>query len=765
MAHKRKTLETIWPDLEDGVTTLLDDLSQGFSIARWMALYSSVYDYCTTSSKQNPSSSRGGQGKTSGANFIGESLYFKLKSFLQDRMRSLLKGAEKKLDDGLLQYYWSEWSRFTQAMGIISHIFDYLNRHWIKRESEDGKKEVYRIYQLSLVVWRENLFKPLKNRLTTALLALIEKDRNGEQIDTYLVAGVIESYVSLGLHRERPGETTFDVYQECFEEEFIATTEIYYTSESCSFIEENSVADYMRKVDIRLTEEMRRVQQYLHQSTQAKLLEKLDRVLIEKHKEAMWSEFKNLLELDQIDDLGRMYCLLNRVNMLDALLQTLEMHVQVKGVEAIAKCATQALSDPKLYVEELLKVYKKFSNIVEVAFHNDTKFVASLDKACRRFINENEVCKLAKSASKSPELLARFADSLLKKSAKNPEEQEMEILLNDLMTVFKYIEEKDVFMTFYSKSLARRLIQGTSASEDLESAMIGKLKLSCGYEYTSKLQRMFTDISLSRDLQERFKTWLEAKKNITDLGVDFSVMTLTSGSWPWQAPVSTFTIPVEMQSLEQHYVEFYSAEFCGRKLNWLHQYSKGEVKTKYLPACRAGYVLQCSTYQMGVLCAFNSAEAHTFSELQILTQLAEPQLKSVLKTLLKTRLINSDPVVDEAATVIDKAVVFTLNKNFKSKKVRVNINIRVEAEQLDERKKTQGDVEEDRKMQIQAAIVRVMKMRKKLQHTNLIAEVVSQVQSRFKPKIPAIKKCIDILIEKEYLERVEDQNDVYSYVA
>lgn len=55
-------------------------------------------------------------------------------------------------------------------------------------------------------------------------------------------------------------------------------------------------------------------------------------------------------------------------------------------------------------------------------------------QACRRFINDNAVCKAAKSASKSPELLARFTDLLLKKSPKNPEEQEMEQLLNDVVS-------------------------------------------------------------------------------------------------------------------------------------------------------------------------------------------------------------------------------------------------------------------------------------------------------------------------------------------
>ncbi len=40
--------------------------------------------------------------------------------------------------------------------------------------------------------------------------------------------------------------------------------------------------------------------------------------------------------------------------------------------------------------------------------------------------------------------------------------------------------------------------------------MISKLKGACGFEYTSKLQRMFQDMSLSKDLNERFKQHITA---------------------------------------------------------------------------------------------------------------------------------------------------------------------------------------------------------------------------------------------------------------
>lgn len=81
------------------------------------------------------------------------------------------------------------------------------------------------------------------------------------------------------------------------------------------------------------------------------------------------------------------------------------------------------------------------------------------------------------------------------------------------MTVFKYVEDKDVFQKFYSRLLAKRLVNGTSASDDAEGSMISKLKEACGFEYTSKLQRMLTDMSLSKELNEQFKDLVQQSYN------------------------------------------------------------------------------------------------------------------------------------------------------------------------------------------------------------------------------------------------------------
>ena len=71
--------------------------------------------------------------------------------------------------------------------------------------------------------------------------------------------------------------------------------------------------------------------------------------------------------------------------------------------------------------------------------------------------------------------------SSINPSSKNPEEGKLEETLKSIMTVFKYVEDKDVFQRFYSKMLAKRLIHDSSASEDAEESMITKLKVGISF--------------------------------------------------------------------------------------------------------------------------------------------------------------------------------------------------------------------------------------------------------------------------------------------
>ena len=56
---------------------------------------------------------------------------------------------------------------------------------------------------------------------------------------------------------------------------------------------------------------------------------------------------------------------------------------------------------------------------------------------------------------------------------------------------------------------------------DLEEAMINRLKQACGFEFTNKFHRMFTDISLAEDLNTKFSNFLQTQK--VDVGINYFV--------------------------------------------------------------------------------------------------------------------------------------------------------------------------------------------------------------------------------------------------
>ena len=65
----------------------------------------------------------------------------------------------------------------------------------------------------------------------------------------------------------------------------------------------------------------------------------------------------------------------------------------------------------------------------------------------------------------------------------------------------------------------------------------------------------------------------------------------------------------------------------------------------------------------------------------------------------------------------------------------------------------------------QAAIVRIMKTRKTLDHQKLVLEASTQLMRHFKPDPRQIKKRIEDLIAREYLERDASNSTVYKYLA
>merc|ERR1719401_3315443 len=128
--------------------------------------------------------------------------------------------------------------------------------------------------------------------------------------------------------------------------------------------------------------------------------------------------------------------------------------------------------------------------------------------------------------------LALFCDFQLKKGLKGKSEDETTSLVNQIVSLFAHLRDKDIFLDFYKRNLSKRLLNKLSVSNDAEDAFITKLKVECGQQAIQKLASMFTDMALSDQLQEEYNKLSHAG---SPGGVAHEVRVLQTNAWPEKA--------------------------------------------------------------------------------------------------------------------------------------------------------------------------------------------------------------------------------------
>ncbi|CAF3561870.1 unnamed protein product [Adineta steineri] len=803
MSQTDTFLNQVWTDVSNAMRRMFE--LQPLTIATMMKLYNDIDTYfksserdnlilrastnkpnTTNDSKQKDNQAKGKENDKSNESkqkddqenekevdtiIPGGELYFYLKNFLKEYLTTIHANGNNLVDEDFLRFYGKTWEIYQLVCQVMNKSFTSMNNNWIARQREkNNNQNIYDVYTMSMQMWQDIFFKETTQSLAQTCLKLIKKERNGEKVESSLIRQVLQSYVSAGFtedeRKNKNHKTTItpslSTYVEYFEKQFIKETEEYYRVESQNYIDGNSINDYIKKVSERLDQEEKRVRDYLHPTTLEKLIPKIEEILISKHIDPIQQEAIKLLHVEKTGDLRIAHGLITRIRDANKPIQKeLENFTYQTGLDAIDNIKVTVNKEPKSYVEAILEVHERFSRIILEGFCDEPGYRVAFDNACGKFINGNAVTKAARSGSgKSAELLAKYCDTLLKKGNKT-EENDSDNKISQIMVAFNYIHDKDVFQKFYGTMLAKRLVQQSSASDDNEELVITKLKEACGFEYSSKLQRMFQDIRISTHLIEEFKKDCEIKgKDIID---GFGVMVLTSNAWPFRSP-SAFSLPNQLQPTYSFFTEFYTKKHSGRKLELIHEHSKGELQTLYT---KPKYILQVSTYQMAILLLFNNVKSMTVESISDASQIEPELFRPVLLILLKSQVLKCSKITvseELKESDIKNDYMIEVDESFKSKKVKINLN---QAVKLVEQKDAENDgqkIEEERNFLIQAAIVRTMKARKQLDYNSLIEQIIPQLTSKFQPKIPMIKKCIELLIDKEYLERDPNDRTQYTYL-
>ncbi|PWA94803.1 Cullin [Artemisia annua] len=670
---------------------------------------------------------------------FGETLYTGLISTMTSHLTAMSQCIENTHGEMFLEELNSKWTDHNKALHMIRDILMYMDRTYIPSNRKTP------VHELGLSLWTENVIhlSGIQTRLRTTLLQLIHKERTGQVVNRGLMKNIIKMLSDLGPL----------VYQVDFEIPFLEASGEFYKVESQNFIECCECGEYLQKADRRLQEEIDRVSHYLDTKSESKIVHVVEKEMIENHMTRLVhmenSGLVKMLVDDKYEDLRRIYNLFHRVpNGHVTIRDVMTSYLRETGKQLVTD--PEKLKDPVEFVQCLLDKKDKYDEIISLSFSNDKTFQNALNSSFEYFINLNP---------RSPEYISLFVDDKLRKGSKGVSEDDVEVVFDKVMMLFRYLHEKDVFEKYYKQHLAKRLLAGKDVSDDAERSLVLKLKTECGYQFTSKLEGMFTDIKTSQDTMEGFYS-----THGTDLGdgPTLAVQVLTTGSWPTQSCVAC-NLPTELLSLCDKFRSYYLGIHSGRKLSWQTNMGTADLKANFGKGQK--HELTVSTYQMCVLMLFNNADQITYKEIEQATEIPSLDLKRCLQSMACVKgknVLKKEPMSKD----IEEEDVFLVNDKFTSKFYKVKIGTVVaQKESEPEKVETRQRVDEDRKPQIEAAIVRIMKARKVLDHNNIISEVAKQLQPRFLANPSEIKKRIESLIEREFLERDASDRKLYKYLA
>ncbi|XP_059323103.1 cullin-4A isoform X2 [Ammospiza nelsoni] len=626
---------------------------------------------------------------------VSATLYKQLRQVCEEHVEAqILQFREDSLDSLLfLKKINKCWQDHCRQMIMIRSIFLFLDRTYVLQNSV-----LPSIWDMGLELFRTHIIndKQVQTKTIDGILLLIEQERNGEAVDRSLLRSLLSMLSDL------------QVYKKSFEQRFLEETNCLYAAEGQRLMQEREVPEYLHHVNKRLEEEADRVITYLDHGTQKPLIACVEKQLLGEHLSAILQKgLDSLLDENRISDLTQTYQLFSRVK---GGQQILLQHWS----EYIKNFGTTIVVNPekdKDMVQELLDFKDKVDHIIEVCFQKNEKFINLMKESFETFIN--------KRPNKPAELIAKYVDSKLRAGNKEATDEELERILDKIMIIFRFIHGKDVFEAFYKKDLAKRLLVGKSASVDAEKSMLSKLKHECGAAFTSKLEGMFKDMELSKDVMVQFK---------------------------------------QMIKLQEVFKTFYLGKHSGRKLQWQTTLGHAVLKAEFKEGKKE---FQVSLFQTLVLLMFNEGDEFSFEEIKMATGVEDSELRRTLQSLAcgKARVLIKNPKGKD----VEDGDKFIFNGDFKHKLFRIKINQIQMKETVEEQVSTTERVFQDRQYQIDAAIVRIMKMRKTLGHNLLVSELYNQLKFPVKPG--DLKKRIESLIDRDYMERDKDNPNQFHYVA
>lgn len=629
------------------------------------------------------------------------------------------------------------------------------------KKTNSAKRKEQTIKEMSFDGFNKNAVFKFKNKLHEIMNAEIDKCRTNQPVNLTIMQKIIHMLISLQNVHERHEQKSDHLL--CFKnmvDSMLKEISRIHSNRKETYIQKNKFAavpyvhfaDEMAKNEVEIVEKL-----LMNVSLETKnyVLVEVKNVLYEVYMKNVFQEiFKSIDLIEQIDtkvyvNYNKIYSLLAgdkskqaKNILLDMYFTTIQKYIKMimTNIDP-AKLA----EDPLIKITTLIEIYGNVSYFIVMTTGDNDEFLDKQFKAFSEYMDQDHANSNKMNVSF---LLSKYCDNTF--NGKFPED-EMEIRLKNVFILYDLISEKDIFLIYLQKLIAGRLINNPFVENYVETKFINDLKSKYGREYCRKIDNMYKDIVVSETLNETFRATRAQSKN----KIDLSVKLLTPSMWPIKEDAkSQVIVPSEFQAAFKEFDDFYNENSTTKKkLICVNQYGKCTVKTHHL---KTKYMVQMSTYQAFVLTLFNTKDSYSYAELTEMTGIQNDSLESALYGLVKTGILN------------ENEKNYAINMQMKQKKVAFSCILQMPKSNKDTTTMDiSKDLENERKYRTDAAIVRIMKRSKTLEHQLLMNDVVSCDQLKmFSPNITMIKDRIENLIDKEYIKRVRVNNKAaYEYIS
>ncbi|MCL7032907.1 hypothetical protein MKW94_008505 [Papaver nudicaule] len=235
-------LEEGWGIIQKEITKLINTLEGNPDSPLYGLIYSTVYTIC----QEKPTDDK------------CKVLYSRYENVYKNYLESkVLPAIQEKNDDvSMLQELVKRWANHKVMVTKLARYFNYLDRYHIPRNKLPSLKDV------GFDCFRKIVYEKMNVKARDAVIVLINREREGNEIDKGLVKDVLEVFVGIGNEK---GKDKLDYYVNDFETAFLSDLVDYYTRKGSKEITALEC----------LQMEKDRVSYYLHPNTEEKLLKEV----------------------------------------------------------------------------------------------------------------------------------------------------------------------------------------------------------------------------------------------------------------------------------------------------------------------------------------------------------------------------------------------------------------------------------------------------------------------------------------------------------